>query len=87
MMVLFITCLLNSLSVQAGTDHRYIPQAYVKIAESMEAQYVEYMLNKMKETVPKNRPDGPAMSYYQSLLTKEQAFKMVRSSEGFGIKK
>ena len=86
MMALFFICLLYSSSTYSSTN-RHIPRPYVKIAESMEAQYVEFMLNKMKETVPKNRPDGPAMSYYRSLLTREQAMRLVQTSGTFGIKK
>ncbi|MCY4523768.1 MAG: hypothetical protein OXB84_03405 [Halobacteriovoraceae bacterium] len=84
----FIYLLLSIFSpVDAGSTNHYIPEAYMKIAENMESQYVEFMLNKMKETVSKNNPDGPAMSYYRSLLTREQATRLVRSNSNFGIKK
>ena len=66
---------------------RHIPRAYINLAESMEAQYIEFMLDKMKSTVIKTSPNGPAMDYYESIMTKEQAKRLVRSNGNLGIKK
>jgi len=63
-----------------------IPKAYKKIAEGMERQFLQYMLEKMKDTA-KTQNQDTAGKYYQSLMTSEHARVMASKNEGLGIQK
>jgi len=63
-----------------------IPAAYKKIAQGMERQFLQYMLEKMKETA-KTEGDDSAKKYYDSLMTSEHAKVMASKNGGLGIQK
>lgn len=60
---------------------------YEEIAEGMEANFTQHLLQEMKKTVPKDSPDSAPMDYYNSLLDSERAEIMAKSESGIGIKK
>jgi Rod binding domain-containing protein len=60
---------------------------YEDIAEGMEANFTQHLLQEMKKTVPKDTPDSGPMDYYNSLLDTERAQIMAKSESGLGIKK
>jgi Rod binding domain-containing protein len=60
---------------------------YEEIAEGMEANFTQHLLQEMKKTVPKDNPDSAPMDYYNSLLDAERAQIMAKSDSGIGIKK
>jgi Rod binding domain-containing protein len=60
---------------------------YEDIAEGMEANFTQHLLQEMKKTVPKDTPDSGPMDYYNSLLDSERAQIMAKSDSGLGIKK
>jgi Rod binding domain-containing protein len=68
-------------------SNKYIPSAFKKVAEGMEKQFLEYVLNKMKKTVPTNGQNSTEKSFYESLLTSRQAKAMSHGDDGVGIKK
>ena len=63
-----------------------IPQAYKNIAEGMERQFLEYMLEKMKDTAKTENQDS-ATKYYNSLMNNEHAKVMAKKNGGLGLQK
>ncbi|RLA65101.1 MAG: hypothetical protein DRQ88_02405 [Epsilonproteobacteria bacterium] len=63
-----------------------IPQVYKNIAQGMERQFLQYMLEKMKDTA-KTKNQDTAGKYYQSLMTSEHAKIMASKNGGVGIQK
>jgi Rod binding domain-containing protein len=66
--------------------YKNVPKQYLEVAEGMEAQYINYMLNEMEKTVHKEKPDSPAEKYYKSLINAERAEIMAKTENGVGIK-
>lgn len=75
-----------STQLKGAYKNHHIPDAYIKIAEGMEQEYVKFMLKRMKGSIDKNGPESSAMNYYNSLMTTEQAKKLVQQNGGLGIK-
>lgn len=66
-------------------DRKYIPKQYQEVAESMEQQFAEFMLNQMNKAVEENETEGPGgMDYYKSLQTTERA-KMMAKQNNLGL--
>lgn len=61
-------------------------EPYLKVAKGMESQFAQYMVEKMNQTVMREKPLSSAESYYQSLLDHERTQKMVQG-EGLGLQK
>jgi len=60
---------------------------YEEIAEGMEANFTNHLLQEMKKTIPKDNPDSAPMDYYNSLMDSERSQLMAKSETGLGIKK
>jgi Rod binding domain-containing protein len=61
---------------------------FEKVAEGMETQFVNHMLNQMRKTVPQDKPDSNEVSYYKSLMDYEVSKAMASDPRGgIGIKK
>jgi Rod binding domain-containing protein len=58
----------------------------VKAAEGMEAMFLDYMMQVMRQTVPKNDMDldSPATRIYQSMMDSEYAQKAAHQG-GIGL--
>ena len=61
-----------------------IPSAYREVAQGLEAQFVELMLQEMEKTVPHSANDQ-ASEIYRSMLNTERAKLMANHGEGMGI--
>lgn len=72
----------KSLDQQKTVDDRkYIPKQYQEVAESMEQQFAEYMLQQMNKTVGEEDADSSGgMDYYKSLQTTERAKAMAQQN-------
>ena len=68
-------------------NRKYIPKEYVKVAQGMEKQFAEFMINQMKRSVQKADTESSAESYYNSLIDSKRADMMVSQGEGLGISK
>lgn len=67
-------------------DRKYIPKQYQEVAENMEQQFAEFMVNQMNKAVEENDNDnsGGGMDYYKSLQTSERA-KMMAKQNNLGL--
>lgn len=78
---------LHNQPIQKINDkYKNIPKEYLKIAEGMEAQYINHMLNELDKTIIQENPDTAAQKYYKSLVNSERAQIMAQSENGIGIK-
>ena len=60
---------------------------YVDVAEGMETQFTNHMIEQMRRTVPRENELSTAESYYESLMDHERAKSMAQSDSGLGLKK
>jgi len=66
-------------------DRQFIPDQYKDVAQNMEQQFVEIMLDQMEKTVDQSDLDsGQGMDYYKSLEKLERA-KIMASQNNLGI--
>lgn len=69
----------------AVDDRQYVPDQYKDVAQNMEQQFVEIMLDQMEKTVDQSDLDsGQGMDYYKSLEKLERA-KIMASQNNLGI--
>lgn len=66
---------------------QWIPEKFKEAAQAMEEQFVQFMLEQMKKSVPKNEEESAAKNFYESLLTTEQAKRYVEQNSGQGLQK
>ena len=66
--------------------YKNIPKEYLEVAEGMESQYINYMLNELNKSVQSERPESAAEKYYKSLVNSERAKIMAQTDNGVGIK-
>ena len=64
----------NFKSINKSNDSKFIPDPYKKVASSMETQFLNFMISKMKNTINQNTPDSSAVEYYNGLINKETNF-------------
>lgn len=78
----------QDFSKQNISKNKYVgvPKEYLKIAEGMEAQYINHMLNELNKTIIQENPDSAAEQYYKSLINSERAEIMAKSENGIGLK-
>jgi Rod binding domain-containing protein len=60
---------------------------YDEVAEGMERQFTNYLLDQMKKGIPKDGESSSAREFYESQLDGEYAEAMAKSDSGIGIKK
>jgi len=68
-------------------DSKYIPDPYKKVASSMETQFLNFMISKMKKTIDQEKPESSALEYYNGLINKERSNIMAENNGGLGIQK
>lgn len=77
----------NLASNQKTYDkYKNIPKQYLEVAEGMEAQYINYMMNELNKSVQSESPESSAEKYYKSLINSERAEIMAKTDNGVGIK-
>ncbi len=62
-------------------DRQYVPKQYQEVAEGMEQQFAEYMLQQMNKTVNEEDAENAAgMDFYKSMQTSERAKAMAQQN-------
>jgi Rod binding domain-containing protein len=75
----------KSIDNKQVDDKKFIPKQYQEVAESMEGQFAEFMLNQMNKAVGENEGENAdGMDYYKSLQTTERA-KMMSKQNNLGL--
>jgi Rod binding domain-containing protein len=77
----------KSIDNKQVDDKKFIPKQYQEVAESMEGQFAEFMLNQMNKAIGENDGEdsgGGGMDYYKSLQTTERA-KMMSKQNNLGL--
>tara|TARA_R110000868_G_scaffold100128_1_gene275356 strand:+ start:20880 stop:21323 length:444 start_codon:yes stop_codon:yes gene_type:complete len=67
-------------------DRHFIPEPYKNVAEGMEKQFAEYMLEQMDNSVDRTDESSSSMDYYDSVMREERAEMMAKNSE-LGLQK
>jgi Rod binding domain-containing protein len=60
---------------------------YVEVAEGLETQFTNHMIEQMRRTIPRENDPSAAESYYESLMDNERAKTMAQSDSGIGLKR
>ena len=66
--------------------YKNIPKPYMDVAEGMETQFTNHLLNEMRKTIPSSTPESSATKLYKSLQDAERAQMMAKSQSGIGVK-
>ena len=75
----------NSIPIQNNqrTDkYKNVPKTYMQIAEGMESQFNQLLINQMKKTVDRANPNSPASKLYEQLLDEQYSDIMSQSESG-----
>jgi len=64
----------------------FIPKPYLELAEKLEKQFYNLLLNEMEKTVEKTEPQSTAEEYYNSLLSDKHAEIFSQNPNNNGIK-
>jgi Rod binding domain-containing protein len=67
--------------------YRNIPKAYKNVAKAMESQFLNFLIKKMRDAVPKNEKSGAAENFYNSMLDDQYAKSISEQNDGKGIQK
>jgi Rod binding domain-containing protein len=70
--------------IRPQVNPEQIPAAYREVAQGLEAQFVELMLQEMEKTVHHSATDQ-ASEFYRSTLNNERAKLMAEHGGGMGI--
>lgn len=62
-------------------EKSFIPEPYKKVAQGMETQFLQYMLEQMNKTVDRNEELDSGDQFYHDLLTSERANLMAQSQQ------
>lgn len=66
-------------------DRQYIPKQFKEVAQNMEQQFAQYMLEQMNKAVDQSEPEeSTGMDYYKGLQTTEQA-KIMAAKDNLGL--
>ncbi|MEX0798415.1 MAG: rod-binding protein [Bacteriovoracaceae bacterium] len=77
---------LKARAKELAGKHQNIPKEYMDVAEGMETQFINHMLNEMRKTVKSSEPDSNANDYYKSMQDYERAKIMTKTENGIGLK-
>lgn len=66
--------------------YKNIPKEYMKVAQGMETQFTNHLLNEMRKSAQPTNPDSNGQKIYKSLLDAERSQMMSESGTGLGIK-
>ncbi|MDP7321800.1 MAG: rod-binding protein [Bacteriovoracaceae bacterium] len=70
----------------ARDKYKNVPKPYLKVAEGLEAQFTNHLLNQMRKTVHPIEPESQAEKIYKSMLDSERSELMSKTDTGLGIK-
>ncbi|MBC74869.1 MAG: hypothetical protein CME64_02525 [Halobacteriovoraceae bacterium] len=71
---------------KSAEKYQNIPKEYMDVAQGMETQFINHMLNEMRKSVKSTEPDSSATKYYKSLMDHERAKIMAETENGIGLK-
>ena len=81
----------NAIEVRKGislhTKQSALEKGIDTISQGMEKQFAYQMLQEMRKTIQKEKPEGSELDYYNSLLDQERAQIMVEHQGGLGLQK
>lgn len=66
--------------------YKNVPKDYMRVAEGMEAQFTNHLLNEMRKTIHPTTPQTQAEKIYRSMLDDQRSQMMAKSDTGLGIK-
>lgn len=75
----------NSPRKNSDQNQQYIPKPYKDVAKGMEAQFTQFMLTKMNDSISRTKPLDSAGNYYESVMTEERAKILSEKGQGIGI--
>jgi len=67
-------------------DRHFIPEPYKKVAEGMEKQFAQYMLEQMDNSIDRSESPSSSMEYYDSVMRDERSQMMAQNNE-LGLQK
>lgn len=76
----------NTNSLSQNKSPRHIPKAYKQIAEGMERQFINHLINEMDKSINLNKPRNSAEEYYHGLQKSEFA-DILTKKDNIGIQK
>lgn len=65
-------------------NRQFVPEQFKEVAEGMERQFAEYMIQEMQKTIGQT-DQSTGMDYYKALLSSEYAEAMAKNNNGLGI--
>lgn len=71
---------------KSSNKHKHVPKEYMQVAEGMETQFANHMIQQMEKSINRSKPLNSAEDYYNSLLNYERAKKLATTGDGIGIK-
>ncbi len=77
----------NNRPISGNESFKYVPTAFKKVAQGMETQFSEFMLNQMRKGTLLDEDDSSSMDYYKDLMDTETAQAMAKKEKGVGIQK
>jgi len=81
---------LNHLTIPQGQrppNKSKLDEQIERVAQGMETQFINYMIEKMRKNIPKNKTPSSTENYYQSLLNYERAKLIAKQNKGTGLQK
>lgn len=69
---------------QDADKYKNVPKEYLQVAEGMESQFTNHLLNEMRKSV--KAPGSSAERIYRSMLDAERSKLMAQTNTGLGIK-
>ncbi len=67
-------------------NYKNLPQPVKDVAEGLETQFAEHLLQEMRKTIPKENEDSGTLQFYNSLLDHERAKLIAQDENGIGLK-
>lgn len=71
----------SNLAIHKKIQMNKVPKAYKKIASGLESQFAKQMLNEMRKSIHKEKPDSTAQNYYNGMLNDKHAEIMTEQND------
>lgn len=76
----------NSSLTKMNEKYKHVPKEIIDVAEGMESQFINHMINEMRKSVNKVEPESQAERFYNSKIDEEYAKIMSETKNGLGVK-
>jgi Rod binding domain-containing protein len=83
---------ISSLNIQSqplqkiNEKYKHVPKEIIDVAEGMESQFINHMINEMRKSVNKTKPESQAERFYNSKIDEEYSKIMSETKNGLGLK-